>query len=262
MATVIAFHAHPDDEVILTGGTLARAVAEGDRVLIVVATQGMDPNGPTPRQGELQASAAALGVERVIRLGYADSGHGPLLYPDPPGWTRFARADTEAAAERLAAILRAERAEVLIGYDPNGGYGHRDHLKVHEVGRRAAELVGVPTVLEATAPRDLAVRVGRVLRALRVPFRFDLEGTFSPSAAITHRVDVRRYARQKRAALLAYRSVVHGKGRLAPALRLLLRLPLPVFALFAGREWFVDPARTPVPYERRRTEDLIGRTWV
>ncbi|MBL1115011.1 PIG-L family deacetylase [Streptomyces sp. 110] len=80
MATVLAFHAHPDDEALLTGGTLARLADEGHRVVLVVATDGhMDAapeNGEPPRMRELRASAAILGVDRVVHLGYADSGHG------------------------------------------------------------------------------------------------------------------------------------------------------------------------------------------
>jgi LmbE family N-acetylglucosaminyl deacetylase len=89
MATVVAFHAHPDDEVLLTGGTLARLAAEGHRVIIVMATDGVVGRLPGPgtrtRLDELRESASVLGAARVEHLGYADSGHGPVLFPDPPG---------------------------------------------------------------------------------------------------------------------------------------------------------------------------------
>ena len=92
-------------------------------------------------------------MHRVEHLGYADSGYGADLYPDPPDRVRFVRADTAEAAGRLATILREESADVLLSYDQNGGYGYGDHVKVHEVGKRAAELAGADTVLEATAPQ-------------------------------------------------------------------------------------------------------------
>ena len=89
MATVDAFHAHPDDEVLLTGGTLARLAAEGHRTVVVVACCGGLGRGavadPETRLAELRASTARLGVARTVHLGYADSGHGPVLFPDPPG---------------------------------------------------------------------------------------------------------------------------------------------------------------------------------
>nr|WP_304528361.1 PIG-L family deacetylase [Mycobacterium sp. E2733] len=169
MAIVVAFHAHPDDEVILTGGTLARAAAGGHRVVVVTATDGRVHNEEADfRLDELRVSAGILGAPRVECLGYADSGYGPVFYPDPPGRIRFGRANVEEAAQRLAAILR-ENADLLLSYQPNGGYGHRDHVQVHHVGTRAAELASTPRVLEATMPRELLVRVGHLARLLRLP---------------------------------------------------------------------------------------------
>ncbi len=99
VATVVAFHAHPDEEVLLTGGTISRMAADGHRVVIVVACDGDMWNGPDQgrRLEELRASAALLGAEMVVHLGYADSGHGLVLYEDPPGRTRFVRADAGEA---------------------------------------------------------------------------------------------------------------------------------------------------------------------
>jgi LmbE family N-acetylglucosaminyl deacetylase len=247
MTTVVAFHAHPDDEVLATGGTLARLAAEGHRVVIVSASDGWmgartEPGADT-RLDELRASAALLGAARVEHLGYADSGHGPVLFPDPPDRQRFVRASVDEAAERLAELIRAENADLLLSYDACGGYGHRDHVHVHAVGARAAELTGV-RVLEATAPREYVRLVTGALRTLRLVVRLDEETQtwFTPRAAITHRVNVRRYARQKQAALAAHRSVVQGTGRFARLMRLLLAVPAPVFGLVLGREWFAEAA--------------------
>src|ERR1700728_2696462 len=226
MATIVAFHAHPDDEVLLTGGTLATLAAAGHRVVIVMACSGWmglsDLDRPSTRLDELRASAAVLGAARVVHLGYADSGHGPVLFADPPGQVRFARADPEEAAARLAAPMREERADLLLSYDPNGGYRHRDHVKVHQVGARAAELAG-GRVLEATVPREFMALIAAPLTALRLVVRYDfwhLGEMFSPRSAITHRVDVRRFAAQKRAALAAHRSQL-GRGRAGRVFRLL-----------------------------------------
>jgi LmbE family N-acetylglucosaminyl deacetylase len=257
--TLVAFHAHPDDEALLTSGTMARAAAEGNRVVLVVATDGglgqassefigaSDTKLGSVRMVELRVSARALGTARVETLGYADSGLGPETPPDPPGRVRFVRADPEEAAERLAAILREERADVLLTYDANGGYGHRDHVKVHHVGARAAELAGTPRVLQATVPRDLLLRGIRLASTVyRFPPEFEpssFERAYSASAAVTHRIDVRRYASQKRASMRAHASQSSADGGADRTLAAFLRIPRPLFALVFGREWFVDAAR-------------------
>lgn len=253
MATVVVFHAHPDDEALLTGGTLARLVAEGHRVVLVVACDGLvmgaaRPDGGTERLDELRASGRVLGASRVLHLGYADSGHGAELYPDPPGRMRFVRAPIEEAAERLVVILREERAEILVGYDPNGGYRHRDHIRVHEVAERAAKLADTPRLMQATLPREPVAHLVRLIGMLRLVERYDtveIRTAFTARADITHRIDVRKYADKKRAALACHASQTSGTGRSARLFRLMVRLPIPVFGLFFGREYYVEigPAR-------------------
>jgi LmbE family N-acetylglucosaminyl deacetylase len=255
MATIVAFHAHPDDEVLLTGGTIAWLAAEGHRVIIVVACSGeiWPDHHRGQRLEELRASAAILGADKAVHLGYADSGHGPVLFEDPPGGTRFARADVEEAAGKLAGLLTDEHADLLLSYDPQGGYGHRDHVRVHQVGARAAQLAGV-RVVEATVPRELVARFARLLLLLRLVIRHRLDemrGYGMPQSAITHRVDVRRYAAQKRAALAAHRTDVFGRGRVAGLLRCLIKSPLPIFRIACGTEWFAEPGG--------RTGELVAR---
>lgn len=248
MATVVSFHAHPDDEALLTGGTLARLVAEGHRVVIAVACDGVmgEAAGPegAARLNELRASASVLGVARVDHLGYADSGAGPILHPDPPDRARFVRADVDEAADRLADILRREDADLLISYDQAGGYGHPDHVRVHEVGQRAASTAGGVRLIEATLPREPVVALFKLTRLFRLTVRYDPEAirnSFTPREMITHRVNVRRFAPQKRAAIAAHGSQVRGHGRNARGVRLLLRFPTPVFGALLGWEWFAEP---------------------
>jgi LmbE family N-acetylglucosaminyl deacetylase len=246
MATVVAFHAHPDDEALLTGGTLARLVAEGHRVVLVVACDGemgeaRPDGGGTRRLDELRASGRVLGVSRVVHLGYADSGHGPALHPDPADRARFVSAPPGEAAERLAGVLRAEHAEILVCYDPNGGYRHRDHIHLHEVALRAAELADTPRVMEATLPREPILRAYRVVSTL--VGRHDSAGVRRPFTArneITHRIDVRRFADKKRAALACHASQGSGRGCSARLHLLMTRLPLPVFGMIFGREYYVE----------------------
>ncbi len=253
--TLVAFHAHPDDEALLTAGTLARAAAEGHRVVLVVATAGEaglvrgGTTGPalaTRRAAELARSARTLGCARVEVLGYADSG----LHGEAGGAGAFARADVEQAAERLAQVLREESADVLTIYDPAGGYGHPDHVQVSKVGLRAGELAGTPSILEATVDRTALQRALRLVHRLPgipadfAPSRFDR--AYTARDQLTHRVDVRRYTDAKRASMAAHVSQA-GADAGTRTLAVLLRLPRPLFRLALGREWFVERGRTPAP---------------
>ncbi len=253
MGTLVCFHAHPDDESISTGGTIARAVAEGHRVVLVVATNGDHgemPDDLAPgetlvdrRRAETHASAAVLGVHRVEWLGYADSGM--------TGWDQndheqsFVRAPLDEAAQRLATILREEHADVLTAYDWHGNYGHPDHIKVHTVGHRAAELAGTPRVFEATMNRDEMVRFFEMAKAAGDSGAPDGEdwdpngpaddgnpmGT--PEAEITHRVDVAAYVLQKRASIRCHKSQITDAGFFST-------MPDEQFAFAFGQEWFIE----------------------
>jgi LmbE family N-acetylglucosaminyl deacetylase len=246
--TIVSFHAHPDDEALYTGGTLARLAAEGHRVVLVTATAGDLGLADTPqgtalaerRRAELRASAEALGCARTVCLDYPDSGSSTEAEYEPAVGT-FARVPVEAAAERLASILREERADVLTTYDRRGGYGHRDHVQVHRVGARAAELAATPLVLQATIDRTLMDRVVRTLSWIRRLPAGTSTGAqwYSARDEITHRIDVRRYTNQKRRALAAHRSQAEG-GKGPRTVKLLLALPRPVFARVCGTEWFVE----------------------
>lgn len=99
-------------------------------------------------------------------------------------------------------------------------------------------------------PRDHVLRLAAVARLLRLPMKYEaLERAYTPVAELTHVFDVRRFARQKQAALAAHRSEVTGSGRLAPVMRLLVALPPWAFGLILGREWFrqAHPARPKAP---------------
>lgn len=261
--TVVSFHAHPDDEALLTGGTLARVAAQGHRVVLVLATQGEQGLASTEltsdlgrrRMQELTESAQALGCSRIVWLGYADSGYATgdrasavQFKPRALGaGAVFAQADPSEAADRLAAILREERADVLTIYDRAGGYGHLDHVKVHEVGMLAAARAGTAVILQATIDRDVLRRVFHVVT--RIPgFPFArpawLEHGYSPGHEITHRVRVGGFTAAKRDSMRAHASQASADEGVR-TLALLLRLPRPVYRLALGREWFVEVGRTP-----------------
>ena len=268
--TVVAFHAHPDDEALLIGGTLARLAREGHRIVLVTATRGELGLAPssfgetealaTARMGELEASAAALGCAGVRWLGYTDSG----LFGDAPDARAFARVDVEEAAAALAEILRSECADALVVCDRNGGYGHPDHVQVHRVGVRAAALDGTRVVLEATVPADvfrlglkLAHRLERAglseLAALGHP-PLGTDRIFSRSSEITHRVPVWQALAAKRRAMRAHVSQ-RGADEQGRVLDQLVRLPSALFAVLFGHEWFIEQGR-PGRLTRRESDVL------
>lgn len=148
MATLLAFHAHPDDEVTSTGGTLARYSAAGHTTVVVTATDGAvgeihnydDPDALRARLPELRASELAealsiLGVSEGVSLGYRDSGMMGTEDNEHPEC--FWRADFMEATRRVVAEIRRHRPDVVTIYDPFGGYGHPDHIQVHRVGMAA-----------------------------------------------------------------------------------------------------------------------------
>ena len=248
MATLVAFHAHPDDETIIQGGSLARAVDQGHRVVIVYATGG--EHGEVPdgllapgetlierRRAEAERSAAALGTARLVWLGYGDSGMAGTADNDDPGC--FWRAEVDEAAEALARVLREERADVLTIYDPQGNYGHPDHIQVHRVGARAAELVGIPELLEVTMSRDhvrslvQAAIASGAAPSEEMPDFEDPDLVFGmPDEVITTRIDVTPWLDRKRAAMEAHASQVHDMA-------LFLAMPPEVFAAALGTEFYI-----------------------
>lgn len=253
MATLVCFHAHPDDESIATGGVMAKAASEGHTVVLVVATKGEEGEFPDGfladgesleerRIEETMASAEVLGVKAVEWLGYRDSGMDGTPANDHPDC--FWQADVDEAAERLAAILRAHEADVLTIYDSNGNYGHPDHVQVHRVGVRAARLAGIREVYEATMNRDY---VKRNIRAMiesagdDVPPDAPDPDTFEigvPESEITTRVDVTPWMDRKRASMRAHASQITEQS-------FFLQMPDDVFAGAFGQEWFIHHGAGP-----------------
>lgn len=263
--TVVAFHAHPDDEALLSAGTLARAAAAGHRVVLVLATRGgagdvgadvlgSDEDLAARRSREAQTSADALGVDQLIFLDHLDSG----LAPGPDGlWPAgsFCATSVAEAAEELATILREVGADLLIADDRNGGYGHPDHVQVHRVAFAAALATGTP-LLQATIDREFlsgGIELAKGL-GLEVPEGFvppDLSSWYSPNAEITHVVDVSSALAQRRASMAAHATQTTGAPDTVRTLAIFLGLPDEIFAIAFSTEWYVlavgDSLPTSIP---------------
>jgi LmbE family N-acetylglucosaminyl deacetylase len=226
MGTIVSFHAHPDDEAIVCGGALARAAAEGHRVVVVFATRG--EHGEVPdgflgagetlgqrRERETYKAAMILGAQRVEFLGYTDSGM--VGTPENNARNSFWQAEVEEAADRLARILNEEQADILTLYDENGGYSHPDHIQVHRVGVLAAQKATTAKVYESVVDRDrikawfamAQTPEGRAaLGNVEIPSTEGVESMGVPGETITTRVDVSAYLQQKRRAMAAHGSQI------------------------------------------------------
>lgn len=254
MATLVFMHAHPDDEASQTSGTMARAVADGHRVVLVIATNG--DHGEVPedlapgqtvaeyRRREAEAAARVIGTHRIVWLGYADSGM--------TGWDQnahddaFGRADVAEAAAGLAAVLDEEDADLVTTYDWHGGYGHPDHVQAHRVTHAAVGLARRrPRLLESTMNRDAMRRQYQRLRELGVDAAFDPDAPMDdgnpfgmPEADLHYRVDVSEFIEVKRAALACHASQKTDIG-------MFLSMPADLFARAFGVEYFIEPGREP-----------------
>ena len=161
---LLLVHAHPDDETINNGATMAAYVAAGVGVTLVTCTRGEEGEVLVPdlahlaaarenalgpyREIELEAAMKELGVSDHLFLGnperqYRDSGMMGTTPNEHP--ESFWKAELDEAASRLVTIIRDRKPQVLISYDEFGGYGHPDHIKAHQIAMRAAELAADPT---------------------------------------------------------------------------------------------------------------------
>jgi LmbE family N-acetylglucosaminyl deacetylase len=182
--TLMAVHAHPDDEATGTGGILARYAAEGIQTVLVTCTDGRcgdAPGGIKPgqpghdpdavvalRERELIASCQVLQVSHLELLGYHDSGMMGWPNNQEPG--AFWNTPVEVAAARLADLMRHYQPDVVVTYDPYGFYGHPDHIQAHRVTMAAVDLVaaggegGPAKVYWTTAPRSRMEEFGNIMR--------------------------------------------------------------------------------------------------
>ncbi|HPU39378.1 MAG TPA: PIG-L family deacetylase [Microthrixaceae bacterium] len=157
MSTIVFFHAHPDDESIFTGGTIARLTDSGHRSIVVFATsgelgQGAGPELAAARRAEARAACAVLGAEPPVFLDHVDSGLSPDPTTRPTG--AFADCRIEVVAGGLAVIAEQVDANALVTYDGGGIYGHPDHVHAHHVGRVAAGIAALTTWYEVTVDRE------------------------------------------------------------------------------------------------------------
>ncbi|MCX6022144.1 MAG: N-acetyl-1-D-myo-inositol-2-amino-2-deoxy-alpha-D-glucopyranoside deacetylase [Chloroflexi bacterium] len=236
--TLMAVHAHPDDETIAGGMTLARYAAEGVRVLVVTCTGGEEgeivvPELDTPenhailgdlRLKELEQALRELGVEGPHMLGFRDSGMAGTSANEHPD--SFHQSPFDEGVRRLVRLIRAERPQVLMTYAEDGGYGHPDHVRAHQITvaayDAAADPAYAPEAGPAWAPLKLYYTIftrGRTRemwqamrdRGIPSPWGGDSDTPperGQPDERVTTRIAVQGFSEQRRRALIAHRTQI------------------------------------------------------
>ncbi len=252
--TFMAVHAHPDDEVLSTGGVLRKYRREGIHTVLVTCTggelgdglAGVKPGEPghdeaqvrEARRRELEESCRVLEVEHLERLGYLDSGM--------EGWGENGRTGSlsgsplQEEVDRLAGLIRRHRPQVVVTYDETGGYGHPDHIRTHQLTVAACAATGIPQKVYYTAiPRSAVAAAARRMREMGIDLSEfggpDMDPDNPPfgtdDSLLTTSVEVGAEVEAKLAALRAHASQADNA--------FLLRFPQEVVMGFLAREHFI-----------------------
>jgi len=261
--TLMAVHAHPDDESSSTGGILARYSDEGLRTVVVTCTNGEygdAPGGIKPgasghdpdqvaqiRRGELEEACALLGVDELEMLGYRDSGMADWDYRGRGDV--FCNVPVDQAAERLVSLFEVHQPDVVVTYADDAGYDHPDHVHATRVTMAAVERSDIPKKLYWSVIRASAfARFRDYLVEQGVDFEFP-----QPEASVVQRmrdledsitttVDIARFVERKRAALRLHASQIEES--------IFAKLPPDAFSTIFAREDFIrvgDTTGSPVP---------------
>lgn len=230
--SMLVVFAHPDDEAFATGGTLAKYASAGVRTTLVCATRGevgeiSDPVLATPntlpsvREQELLCSAETLGIEEVVFLGYRDSGM--IGTPDNEHPDAFILANEEEVIAKLVGIMRHVKPQIVLTFEPNGGYGHPDHIAIHnhtvsafhkaaqeDYGVDLGEAWGADRLIYTAIPKSFFVDMRSRLQALGEDTsdldRFDETGIVWPDDQVDVEVDVSGVVDRKWSALQCHQT--------------------------------------------------------
>ncbi|HEY7263521.1 MAG TPA: PIG-L family deacetylase [Trebonia sp.] len=261
--TLMAVHAHPDDEAS-GGGILAAYADQGIRTIVVTCTNGEfgdAPGGIKPGQpghdpeavarlrlAELEESVRILKVSDLETLGYHDSGMPDWEYKDSPG--AFWNVPLADVADRISALIVKYRPQVLVTYDDQGAYQHPDHVHASRAAQAAATATGIPAKVYLSAMRSTTwMKIWEALRAagVEVPeWEEDEERTrraLESEERITTTIDIRPVLERKREALFAHGTQVNGDSWFG-------KIPPDVIEAAFGYEYFIratDTTGAPLP---------------
>jgi LmbE family N-acetylglucosaminyl deacetylase len=264
--TLMAVHAHPDDEASSTGGVLALYSEQGVRTVVVTCTNGEFGDAPGQvkpgeeghdeqavaqlRLDELRQSGKILGVSNLELLGYHDSGMPDWEYKDRPD--AFCNIPLNVVSGRIAALIETYRPQVVISYDDKGLYQHPDHVHAALAAAAAAAQSGIPAKFYQSAMRGSDWRkVWEALRELGADVPDEREFTDEQrrqaedaEQRITTTIDIRPVLDRKREALYAHASQIQDSW--------FSKLPPQIANDAFGRESFVrvtDTTGAPLPEE-------------
>ncbi|MFC4453167.1 PIG-L deacetylase family protein [Deinococcus sonorensis] len=219
--TILAVFAHPDDEAFSVGGTLAYYAERGVRVVLACATRGeagkiTDPSMTVEdlgaqREQELRNACEALGIPAPVFLGYHDSGREERTRHDDP--RALMNVDVFELEKDIRALIEEYRPQVIITFDPHGGYGHVDHIQVHRATSAAffstGHLQGAPQRLYFTA---LSLETAKRMEMFNPGNDPEIYGVSEQTTLV--RMDVSRYAGRKKAALAAHGTQMGPQSRM------------------------------------------------
>lgn len=257
--TLMAVHAHPDDEASSTGGILAKYSAEGVRTVVVTCTNGEFGDGPggvkpgadghvkdavaQTRLAELRASCGILGVSELVTLGYHDSGMPEWEYRHNPG--AFCNVPLAEVSGRISTLIEKYRPQVVVTYDPDSLYAHPDHVHACQSAIAAVTASGIPAKLYLTAMRISSFQKIRDALAAQGADVGDWQASeeeqrlaLEAEARITSTVDIGQVMGRKRDALLAHSSQISDSW--------FSKIPPEIAAEAFGMEYFI------------RAKDLTG----
>jgi LmbE family N-acetylglucosaminyl deacetylase len=264
--TLMAVHAHPDDEASSTGGVLALYSDQGVRTVVVTCTNGEFGDAPGQvkpgedghdeqavaqlRLEELRQSCKILGVSNLELLGYHDSGMPDWDYKDRP--EAFCNVPLDEVAGRIAGLIETYRPQVVISYDDKGMYQHPDHVHAALAAAAAAAQSGIPAKFYQSAMRGSDWRkVWEALRELGADVPDQREFTDEQrrqmeesERRITTNIDIRPVLERKREALFAHASQIQDSW--------FSKLPPEIATAAFGRESFIrvtDTTGAAVPEE-------------
>ena len=216
---LLVVFAHPDDETFACGGTIAKYANYGVEVALICATRGeageindssISKNTPLGeiREQELKHASKVLGIKTIHFLGYRDSGMNGS--PDNHHPLALCQADQKEVSKRVGKIIRDFIPDVIITFDPNGGYGHPDHVAIHQATLTAHKSHEIGKLYYVAFPVSIAKQIQALHDDEQNLPTIDIETVAVPDELITNRIDIKPYEKSKRTAALCHRSQITG----------------------------------------------------